>query len=253
MLYKEEKTGLFFFYETRTTFNDSRFSKEGSRETFTHLPEDMNFVLEKPSTINIEQSVFIPTPEQQERLVFLNNVIVPQTTKMITFHAAINFVRYGLIVPNSSIDDLIEDNERREISLLHLKNVLAEEIRRIRKEREESGTSVLFNGTEVPIRTDLASQAKVAAVKQLLEDPEHSEITSVDWELQPFIWDTIDLEKIKVVSIAVFNHVQECFTKARQQQQAIFSCSSPQELLNLSLEWIEDITMFDSFSSFQNL
>lgn len=88
-------------------------------------------------------------------------------------------------------------------------------VRQLRHQAENAG--VLVAGQRV--RTDVTSQAKVAGAVQLfLTDPS---LQHVDWEAQAGQWVSVDRDSMAAIGVAVGRHVQACFSRARELQQAI--------------------------------
>lgn len=235
MLYKENDQ--FHFYGTRTVFYDSR-DPGNPRETFTQTSQQMEHILAKPTTVNAESTPVVPDERQIERLAVLNGLEDPMA---ITHYSGIYFVRYGYITPNSPLVDL--PAVYHEESLQYLKLKLAEAVRNERKVQESAGTTFTVGEHTLFVRTDPTTQSKISSAKMVLEDPNMTEITSIDWELEPFVWDSVDETKIQLLANAVFGHVQSCFTKSKQQSDAILACTSVEDLLNLDLEWIDPTTI----------
>ena len=240
MLYKEDNQ--FHFYETVTIFYDSRVPGE-PRESFTHTPEQMDFILSKSTTINPSSESFVPTAEQTERLTVLNELY---TAEQLSHYAAIEFVRYGYIPANSPLESLPERWHTEYIT--NLKYTVSDHVRKARKDVESAGTTFEYNGTTIPVRTDPETQAKITSAKLALSDPDISLGQTIDWELEPFVWDSVDLEKINLLAKADTNHVQSCFTLSKTQHDQINACTTVQEMLELDLEWV-DVKTIHPFST----
>lgn len=81
---------------------------------------------------------------------------------------------------------------------------------------------VTING--ILIRTDEVGQAKLAGASLGFDkDPEAAVL---DWEAQPGVWVTLSQEQINGLGVAVFRHVQACFSRARIVSEAIQNAST---------------------------
>ena len=237
MLYS--KNGLkFYFYGTRVTFRDVNDSNK-IKETYVHDLSDINHFVRQTHITDLNTYVVEPTEEQSSRLEVLNSL---STITSITHFAAIEFVKNGIIVPNSPLMDLPE--EYHTDSLLYIKKQVVSKIREIRKIKENEGVMLERNGEQLFVRTDVDTQAKLASAKIVLDDKETFNIESFDWELLPFVWDIVDREKIIMLSKIVFQHVQSCFTISKEEQFKVNSCNNISELLRLSLRWIDIKTVY---------
>lgn len=88
-------------------------------------------------------------------------------------------------------------------------------VRELRHQVESAG--VLLG--ELRVRTDVTSQAKIAAAVQLLASD--LTLSSIDWEAQPGQWVTVDRDTMNAIAVAVGRHVQACFSRARALQEDI--------------------------------
>jgi hypothetical protein len=212
------------------------------RESYTHTPAEMDFILEKPTTVNAQSVALEPTSEQKERLTALNEQF---TAEQLSHYAAIQFVQYGYIPENTPLTDL--PAVWHDQYLDNLKHTLSDEVRTKRKAIESAGTSFEYNGMTIPVRTDPDTQAKITSAKLALSDPDISLGQTIDWELEPFVWDSVDLDKINLLAKAVTAHVQACFSLSKNQHDRIAACGTVVELLELNLEWV-DLSQVHPFS-----
>lgn len=88
-------------------------------------------------------------------------------------------------------------------------------VRALRQRVETAGINV----GEMQVRTDATSQAKIAGVLQLMASD--LDLAGIDFEVQPGQWVTVDRNTMTAIGVAVGRHVQACFSRARELQQAI--------------------------------
>ena len=100
-------------------------------------------------------------------------------------------------------------------------------IRTKRKQLEIGGTVLNINGIDLSIRTDEVAQAKITSAKLAMDN---TETASIDWEVQPYQWITLDAEKINQVSVLIFNHVEKCFSDAKSFQEELEACNTFAEI-----------------------
>ena len=88
-------------------------------------------------------------------------------------------------------------------------------VRDLRQQVENAGITV----EGLRVRTDVTSQTKIAGVLQLLANA--PDLTEIDFEVQPGQWVTLDRDTLTAIGVAMGRHVQACFSRARELQQAI--------------------------------
>lgn len=119
--------------------------------------------------------------------------------------------------------------EPEPLTLEQRKAALADAVRESRWQVETGGTVV--NG--VPIRTDLGSQGKIADAIALLErDPG---LPAIDFEAQPGVWVSLDLEMLTAIGIAVGRHVQAAYSRSRELHEAIAAAETIEALAAIDI------------------
>lgn len=237
MLYKID--GLKFeFYEMKATFTDLNDSSV-TKETYIHSIMDINHFLKRSNITNVVITRVSPSDEEKERLSVINS---DNLSADLTYYAAIEFVKNGFIVPNSLLIDL--PNEYHQKSFNYIKSCIKDRIRKERKVIESQGVYTNINGVDLFVRTDNDTQSKIVSAKLILEQPDIYEINALDWELYPYVWDTVNKEKITMLSKIVTNHVQSCFSISKNEQQMVEQCADIPDLLKLQLTWFDPKEMY---------
>lgn len=88
-------------------------------------------------------------------------------------------------------------------------------VRALRQRVESAGVAV----GEIQVRTDATSQAKITGILQLMASA--PDLASIDFEVQPGQWVTLDRATMTAIGVAVGRHVQTCFSRARELQAEI--------------------------------
>jgi len=95
----------------------------------------------------------------------------------------------------------------------------AENIRRIRKLKEEQGVDWTYGDESYRLRTDQDTQAKVANVLSAMSlDPE---LTAVDWEIQPGVWLTMTTTDVQEMAKEITRHVQAIFSRSKTFEEQL--------------------------------
>lgn len=120
---------------------------------------------------------------------------------------------------------------RSEDEFSKIKDEMLDYIRKLRKTKEESGTTFTLDGENYSIKTDAWTQVKLDQTKTALEVDDS--LTEVDWEREPYEWSTVDLDQVKIMITAVSRHVEACFSNVKRLQEDIETAESFQDLQNI--------------------
>lgn len=110
----------------------------------------------------------------------------------------------------------------------YIKTCMLDRLADIRRQKEVSG--VLAPGFGL-IATDIESQVKICGAKTYM-DLNPSAI--VDWKAEGG-WVSLDRDSINALASLIGGHVIHCFSVEKQKADAVLSCQTAQELIDMDL------------------